>query len=181
MDGLEHGSRRREDRHAPHVTPGCSATAIPTPPTEQQACRQPSNYRESGDFLKPPLRDFAWYQLLGQPYKLKGDPILKQGTDCILLTLRVLDAAGIKRPAAQRWWYRDLAQGVFWRVEKAFIDATEAVIAPDQWCVTIFLDEPHPGFGVVVDGGLVTATPKRGAHWRCLAHTPERSYRRVKA
>lgn len=109
-----------------------------------------------------------------------GDPVAGRGADCILLTLRVLEAAGLARPAAQAWWYRDLRAGVFDRVEAAYRAFTEPAPGPVPWSVTIFQEDGHRGFAVVADGGLVTATPDRGVHWIALTSIPLRTYRTLK-
>ena len=110
-----------------------------------------------------------------------GDPVDGRGTDCILLTLRILEAGGLRRPVAKAWWYRDLSRGDFSRFEREYELFTVPLDGPRQYAVSIFKEAATRGFGVVVDGGLVTCTPERGAHWISLASLPAFEYRGVEA
>ena len=118
---------------------------------------------------------------MGLPYKLKADPLDGVGSDCILLTLRLLDYAGIKRPHAQVWWYRAFGQRNFRPFEAVFLNATIPLEAPEPFAVCMTTEPETRGFGVVVDGGLVTATHKCGVKWYALGTLPHLRFHRVQA
>lgn len=178
MDGLEHGSRRREDRHAPHVTFGCSATAVPTSSTEQHACRQSSDHRESGDFLKP----FTWHQFLGLPHALAADPVDGEGADCLLLALRVLDEAGRPHPPADLNWFELAAQHRWNEIETIFHEFVEPVAEKEPYAITLLKNGPAGlGVGIVVDDGLLITHHRRGVIWIPPSALKPLQYYRVKA
>lgn len=127
------------------------------------------------------MRPFTWHQFLGLPYKLKADPLDGVGADCILLTLRILESAGLPRPAAKGWWYCAFRRGEMHHFDRAFAQFTRPINAPEQYALTIFTEPPHRGFGVVVDGGLVTALPERGVCWIALSALAPRSFYRLAA
>lgn len=118
---------------------------------------------------------------MGLPYKLKADPLDGVGSDCILLTLRLLDYAGIKRPHAQSWWYRAFRQRDFNPFEAVFRDVTTPLEAAEPFAVCMTIEPENRGFGVVVDGGFVTATPEFGVKWYALGSLCDLSFYRVQA
>ena len=131
--------------------------------------------------MKPATRPFAWHEFLGLPYKLKADPIDGIGADCILLTLRILESAGLPRPSAEAWWYGTFRRGEMSRLDEAFARFTTPIGGPEQYALTIFTEPPHRGFAVVVDGGLVTALPERGVCWTSLSALAPRTFYRLAA
>lgn len=181
MDGLEHGSRCREDRDATNFTTRRRPLPIPTTPTDQQFGGESAHHGQSRDLLKPATRPFTWHQFLGLPYKLKADPLDGIGADCILLTLRILEAGGLPRPAAQAWWYRAFRRGEMALFDAAFANLTIPIGVPEQYALTIFQEPPNRGFGIVVDGGLVTALPERGVCWTPLSALAPRTFYRLAA
>jgi hypothetical protein len=92
----------------------------------------------------------------------------------------VLESAGLPRPKAEAWWYEAFRRGDFEQFDKAFAEFTEPISKAEQYALAIFREPGNRGFAIVVDNGLVTATPEKGVTWTYLGSIQPQSFHRLR-
>jgi hypothetical protein len=113
-----------------------------------------------------------WLRYLRLPYRWNGDPERDGSTDCLRLTLAVLELYDAPCPAVRRDWYMAARRGRW----QGLLEELAAISTPVTGSCHLDVALLHGGdggepiaLGVCVAGGILTTCQAQGVHWRPLA------------
>ena len=111
-----------------------------------------------------------WIRYLGLPYRWGGDPDRHGGTDCLRLTMAVLDLYDAPRPALiKREWYEAAGRGRWKPLLEELAAGSSRVPGAMPLDVALLAGGAPIALGVCVAGGVLTTCQGQGVHWRPLA------------
>jgi hypothetical protein len=108
-----------------------------------------------------------WHKWIGLPHITGADPLLGQGCDCLIMVTRIREHLGLPAPSvahiatlialAQAEAYRDINQFI-----RPHLVNTET---PTDGAFTVFETPDQIGTAVLIDGGLLHVSHKKGVRW----------------
>lgn len=108
-----------------------------------------------------------WHRWLGKPHVTGADPVVDSGCDCLIMVTRIREHLGLPAPSAahiatlialaKAEAYRDIQQYI-----RPHLIKTES---PADGAFTVFETPDQIGTAVLIDGGLLHVSHKRGVRW----------------
>lgn len=116
------------------------------------------------------LQSAPWLRYVGLPYRWGGDPNRHGSTDCLRLTIAVLDLYGAPRPLMiKREWYKAAARCRWRPLLEELATISRPVSGAMPLDVALLAGGEPIALGVCVAGGVLTTCQGLGVHWRPLA------------
>jgi len=108
-----------------------------------------------------------WHKWIGKKHVTGADPEYDEGCDCLLMVVRIRESLGLPIPNSM-----DVATMILLSNAESYKDihalmAPHLVIteSPCDGAFTIFETPDHIGTAVMIEGGLLTVSHKRGVRW----------------
>lgn len=109
----------------------------------------------------------SWQQWIGKPHRTGADPVVDDGCDCLIMVTRVRQQ--LKLPAPSNDEICTLIAlseaGAFEEVNRLIAKHLILRNTPSDGSFTVYETPDHIGSAVMIDGGLLHVSHKRGVRW----------------
>jgi len=108
-----------------------------------------------------------WHHWIGKKHVTGADPVCDDGCDCLLMVTRIREHLGLPAPNAM-----DTATMILLSQSEAFTEIHKLILphllpvkTPSDGAFTVFETPDQIGTAVMIDGGLLHVSHKRGVRW----------------
>jgi len=109
----------------------------------------------------------SWQRWIGKPHVTGADPVHEDGCDCLLMVVRVRESLGLPVPdeaAVQTLISLSLSES-YREVHLLLAPHLNPVGPPFDGAFTVFETPDQIGTAVMIEGGLLHVSHKRGVRW----------------
>jgi len=109
----------------------------------------------------------TWHKWVGKPHVTGDDPTTDPGCDCLLMVVRARQALGLPTPSLPqaRNLIRLAQAGEHEAIQQWLAPHLIEATSPDEGFFTIFESAEQIGTAVMIGGGLLHVSHKRGVRW----------------
>lgn len=117
---------------------------------------------------------------IGLPHVIGADPDDGVGADCLIVAHRVRSAAGHETPPLNPQWFKMAECGQWARLKLEWLRLMEPCEI-EPYAICMYQNPECFGVGIVVDGGVLRISNRRGVQWVPLALERHRQFWKPRA